>query len=326
MTDSGLGEQSDLLTVTLSQSAVQGVVIRAHGKFYEVQELGGDRHFLAEPRGTLKRYRQKTDIVAVGDRVWVTGLEDGEGRIEAVDPRRSVLQRPARGSTGSQQVILANPDQAFFVFSVAEPAPHRRMLDRFLVLAEATGLPAMIGINKVDLDRGDTGEPRSRAHATFGDYEGIYPLFYFSAKQRTGLNRVAGALAGKLTVLAGPSGVGKSSLLNALDPGGNRATQSISGSTGKGRHTTTSAQIYRIGPETFVADTPGMRALAMSSVDPEELDRYFPEFRQALGTCFYADCKHFSEPGCAVIDAVERGEISMKRYKSYRALRMGDPD
>jgi ribosome biogenesis GTPase len=115
-------------------------------------------------------------------------------------------------------------------------------------------------------------------------------------------------------------------LLNALDPDADRATQSISGATGKGRHTTTSAQIYRLGPDTFVADTPGMRALAMSSVSPEDLEGYFPEFGPLLGTCFYADCKHLSEPGCAIIEAVEQGRISRARYESYCALRTGSPD
>jgi ribosome biogenesis GTPase / thiamine phosphate phosphatase len=301
-------------------------VVRAHGKFFAVQELGGERSYLAEPRGTIKRFRQKTDIVAVGDRVWVTELEDGEARIEAVMPRRSVLQRPARGSAGVQQVILANPDQALFVFAVTQPDPHRRMLDRFLILSAATGVPALIGINKVDLDKDEGAHRHSRARTIFGDYERIYPVFYFSARERIGLDPLAKALDGKLTVIAGPSGVGKSSLLNALDPKEDRATQEISESTGKGRHTTTSAQIYRLGPDTFVADTPGMRALAMRGVDPEQLDRYFPEFRPFLGSCFYADCKHLSEPGCAVIDAVERDEISLARYESYSGLRTGEPD
>jgi ribosome biogenesis GTPase len=302
------------------------VVVRAHGKFFVVQEIGGERTFLAEPRGTIKRFRQKTDIVAVGDRVWVTELDDGEARIEAVQPRTSVLQRPARGTTNTQQVILANPDQALFVFAVARPDPHRRMLDRFLILSEATGVPALIGINKVDLDDTDAPNHQSRAGAIFGDYERIYPVYYFSAIHRIGLEALSGALRGKLTVIAGPSGVGKSSLLNALDPEGNRATQTISDATGKGRHTTTSAQIYRLGPDTFVADTPGMRALAMRGVDPEQLDQYFPEFRPFLGTCFYADCKHLTEPGCSVIAAVERGDISTARYESYSALRTGEPD
>ncbi|CAN5776507.1 ribosome small subunit-dependent GTPase A [soil metagenome] len=326
MTDPEHIDGAEQVGSSIPESAVPGVVVRAHGKFYEVQEIGGDRTFLAELRGSIKRYRQKTGIVAVGDRVLVTELDDGEGRIESVLPRRSVLQRPGRGPAGTLQVILANPDQALFMFSVAQPDPHRRMLDRFLILSEATGVPALIGINKLDLDSDDDPSHRPPAHAMFEDYQVIYPVFYFSAKHRIGLDPVADALHGKLTVIAGPSGVGKSSLLNALDPGGDRAIQAISDSTGKGRHTTTSAQIYRLGPDTFVADTPGMRALAMSSIVPEVLDQYFPEFRPMLGSCFYADCKHLSEPGCAVIEAVERGEIPVGRYQSYCALRTGVPD
>lgn len=309
----------------VADEAAYGLVVRAHGKFFEVREIGGERSFLATPRGTIKRSRAATDLVAVGDRVWVIELEDGEGRIEAVEPRRTVLHRPARGMAGVQQVILANPDQALFVFAVTHPEPHRRMLDRFLVLAEATGVPALIAVNKIDLDAGGNQGGR-RARELFGDYETVYPVFYVSAKAHTGIDAIAQALNGKLTVIAGPSGVGKSSLLNVLDPSTERSTQAISTATGKGRHTTTSAEIIALPHATYIADTPGMRALAMSGVDPAMLDRYFPEFRALLNRCFYADCTHVTEPGCPIREAVEQGAISRERYDSYVALRTGRPD
>jgi ribosome biogenesis GTPase len=131
-------------------------------------------------------------------------------------------------------------------------------------------------------------------------------------------------LAGKITPVAGPSGVGKSSLLNDLDPEGRRAIAEISAATGKGRHTTTATQLYRLDPDTFIADTPGIRALAMHGVPPDELDRCFPELRPWLGDCFYSDCTHLHEPDCAVREALEQGKIAPQRYESYAALRRGD--
>ncbi len=310
----------------LPPDAVRGVVVRAHGKFFAVQESSSGKVHLATPRGTLKRYRQKSDVVVVGDRVWITPLDYDEARIEFVEARTSVLQRPARGVSGGQQIILSNADQAMFLFSVAQPEPHLRMLDRFLVLAEATSMPAIIGVNKIDLSIGESTDPEREARQLFIDYEQSYPVFYLSAKQGIGIEPLIEALRGKLTVIAGPSGVGKSSLLNAIDPAALRQTQEISGATQRGRHTTTSAEIIRVGSDTYLADTPGIRALAMAGVRPEELDQYFPEFDAYRGECFYADCKHATEPGCPVREAVESGAISRRRYESYLALRMGDPD
>jgi ribosome biogenesis GTPase / thiamine phosphate phosphatase len=310
----------------VDDGALFGLVVRAHGKFFEVHEIGGSRTLLATPRGTLKRVRRSTDLLAVGDRVWVTELEDKEGRIEAIEPRQSVLERLARHSSTTNQVILANPDQALFVFSVTQPEPHRRMLDRFLILAESTGLPASIAINKIDLDTDEGTDHHAMATALFRDYESIYPVYHVSARERLGLDALIEALRGRLTVIAGPSGVGKSSLLNAIDPSSNRATRRISEATGKGRHTTTSAEILQLGDDIWVADTPGIRALAMRHIRPETLDQHFPEFRPYLGKCFYVDCAHITEPGCAVREALEEGAVSPERYASYVALRQGEPD
>jgi ribosome biogenesis GTPase len=265
-------------------------------------------------------------LVAVGDRVWVSDVGGGEGQIEAVAPRARVLSRLARQTDDVEQVILANPDQVLFLFAVREPEPHRRMLDRFLVMAEARGLPALVGVNKVDLDLPTAADGRSLAETIFGDYRRFYPVHFVSAVTGQGLDELRAGLLGKVTAVAGPSGVGKSSLLNVLHPEGKRAVGEISAATGKGRHTTSATQLYRIAddPETFVADTPGIRALAFYDVPPESLDTYYPELRPYLGQCFYADCTHLHEPGCAVREALEDGEISAARYASYAALRRGD--
>jgi len=299
--------------------------VRAHGKFYEAQVEDG-RILLATVRGLLRRERRRTDLVAVGDRVWVTDVGEGEGQIEAIEPRTRSLARRARLTEDTEQIILANPDQALFLFAVREPEPHLRMLDRFLVLAESRQLPAAIGVNKMDLDGPTEDGSPSLARSLFGHYEGIYPVFYLGAKTGQGIADLKAFLLGKITAVAGPSGVGKSSLLNALDPEGRRDVAAISGATGKGRHTTTATVLRRIPAElpTFVADTPGIRALSLQGVAPDELDELFPEFRDFLDRCFYPDCSHLHEPGCAVREAVEDGRISPLRYESYAALRRGD--
>jgi ribosome biogenesis GTPase / thiamine phosphate phosphatase len=309
---------------TIPDDAVRAIVIRAHGLWYEVKLLEGPRQhdvLIATMRGGLKRRRRRTDIVAVGDRVWVTELPDNEGTIHAVEPRTRALIRTARNTRDTEQVILANPDQALFVFSIADPEPHVRMLDRFIILAEMQEIPVGIVVNKADLD--DPSSERS-IERTFGIYHGLYPVFIVSAVTGQGIDELRGFLKGKTTAVAGPSGVGKSSILNAIDPGQRREVGAISEATGKGQHTTVGSRLYEIEDDTFVADTPGMRALAMHAIPVEHLDNYFVEFRPFLGHCFYHDCTHLHEPGCAVKEALEYGKIGRERYESYVSLRSGD--
>lgn len=303
--------------------AMAGIVVRAYGKFFTVQIEDG-RALLSTVRGGLKRRRRGTDLIAVGDRVFVTDVGEGEGRIESVMSRTRSLSRLARHTDDVEQVILANPDQALFLFAVRDPDPHPRLLDRFLVMAESRRLPALIGVNKMDFDGPADDEP-SLARAIFGNYERVYPVFYLSVRTGEGLEDLRQALAGKITAVAGPSGVGKSSLLNTLDPSREREVGAISEATGKGRHTTIGTTLHRVPgtAATFLADTPGIRALSLQGVAAEDLDQYFPEFRPCLGHCRYADCAHLQEPGCAVREAVAAGEIDSDRYASYAALRRG---
>jgi ribosome biogenesis GTPase len=314
------------LVIEPPPGALAGIVVRAYGKFFDVQLRDEPRTLLATVRGTVRRERRRSDLVAVGDRVWVTDVGEGEGQIEAVEPRDRVLARLARLTEDVEQVILANLDQAMFLFSVRDPSPHPRMLDRFLVMAESRNLPAMIGVSKMDLDQptGRSGEMLSKH--LFGPYEVVYPVFYLSTVTGEGIESLREAIAGKVTAVAGPSGVGKSSLLNVLDPERARETASVSGATGKGRHTTIATELLRIPGmgETYLADTPGIRSLALHGVAPEELDHCFPEFRPFLGTCFYPDCTHLHEPDCAVRRAVAEGLIPAVRYESYAILRRGE--
>ncbi len=303
---------------------IRGLVIRAHGLWYEVllmAEGAEDRVVLATIRGQLKRLHRRTDIVAVGDYVYITLLPEAEAVIEFVEPRTRSLIRTARNTRDTDQIILANPDQVLFVFALHDPEPHLRMLDRFLILAELQHLPVQLAISKLDLGDGD---PANAAATIFRDYERIYPVSYMSARTGEGVSALLSRLEGKMTVVAGPSGVGKSSLLNILDPNNMRDVGEISTATGKGRHTTVGSRLHRIGKETFVADTPGMRALAMHAVAPDRLPECYREFLPYLGDCFYQDCSHIQEPGCALRAALEREEIPLARYESYVALRTGE--
>ncbi len=295
------------------------LVVRGYGKYYDVLTPRGQ--ILCTVRGNVKRERRKTDPVAVGDRVEVTFLEDGEGIIESVAPRVKALSRQARGRTDVEHVILANPDQLIAVFAVAEPDPHPRMLDRFLLIAERAAIDSIVCVNKIDLD--ESGKRRRM----FDRYqEAGYPVVYCSVESGAGIDTLREHLDGKISVLAGPSGVGKSSLLNRIDPSLNIRVGEISDATGKGRHTTTATTIVPIWADTYIADTPGIRQLGLYGVELEHLDEYFPEFRPYLGECFYKDCTHINEPECAVLEALEAGKINRERYESYRSLRQPEQD
>lgn len=297
---------------------MRGLIIRSQSGFYSVAAETG--LWTCQLRGRLKRGPRLGDVAAVGDWVQIEPVADRKAMIEAIEPRQRMLSRldPTPRSQ-YQQIIIANPDQAVFVFSCARPAPRLGMLDRFLVIAEKQGIPALIVANKVDL----TGLDRARE--LFQHYLPLgYPLVYASVREHMGIEIFKEHLCGKVSVLAGPSGVGKSSLLNAIQPGLGLAVREVSHITSKGKHTTVVRQLFPLADGGYVADTPGLKALALWDIAPEEIDGYFPEMRPLVADCQFSDCTHVSEPGCAVREAVAQGKMHPARYQAYIRMRFGE--
>jgi ribosome biogenesis GTPase len=299
---------------------IDGLIVRSQSGFYTVETDSGP--LICQLRGRLKQGAREGDLTAIGDRVKVTVLDDGTGMIEEIKPRQRMFSRLAPTPRGEyQQIIIANPDQAIFVFSCAEPEPRLRMLDRFLVIAEKQDVQAKIVANKIDL------VGIEQAQGIFGHYPEIgYPVIYTSAKTGTGIDEFREALSHKITLLAGPSGTGKSSLLNVIQPGLGLAVQQVSQATGRGQHTTVAREMFPLDCGGYVADTPGLKALALWDMEPEEIDGYFPEIKPLVPDCQFSDCTHIHEPGCAVKAAVEVGTIPAERYESYLRLRLDDEE
>ncbi len=296
-----------------------GLIIRTQSGFFNVLADGTERAVTCQLRGRLKQGRRQGDLAAIGDTVKFTLLPDGSGVIDEILPRkREIARLDPRPQGAYRQILLANPDQAVFVFACAHPAPRLRMLDRFLVIAEKQGIPALIVANKVDLTGPDA------AREIFGLYPPLgYRVIFTSAKERLGLDELREALQNKLSALAGPSGVGKSSLMNAIQPGLDIAVGEVSISIKKGTHTTNFRQLHRLEVGGWVADAPGWKSLALWDTEPKEIDGYFPELRDLVAECQFSNCEHTHEPGCAVLKAVEAGQVRRERYDSYLRLKAG---
>ena len=327
----------------MSEKKIQGLIIKSQSGFFDVNispdpslpprsgegtkspapdSGGGVRGggvISCQLRGRLKQGKHKGDLLAVGDRVRISILPEGTGMIEEVLPRdRAIVRMDPRPRGVYKQILLANPDQALFVFACASPDPRMRMLDRFLVIAEQQNIPAIIVANKVDLVGQD------RAEELFGHYKKIgYRVIYTSAQENIGVEDLRHSLQGKLSALAGPSGVGKSSLMNTMQPGLGLAVNEISAALNRGTHTTNFRQLLPLKDGGYVADTPGWKSLALWDTQPEELDGYFPEIAPLVAQCRFSDCTHVHEPGCAVLEAVNSGELHSERFNSFVRMRDG---
>lgn len=278
-----------------------GKIVRAVAGFYYVHCREDGCVYQCRARGLFRKDGQKP---LVGDdcEFHLTHTEDTEGSVDRILPRKNALVRPP----------VANVDQAAVVFALESPAPNLSLLDRFLILMARQNIPAVIIFNKTDLG---TAEDLEKAYRGAG-----CSFFAVSVKEGTGLPKLREAFRGKTTVLAGPSGVGKSSLTNYLCPGAGMQTGEVSRQTQRGRQTTRHAQLFSCGEDSYLFDTPGFSSLTLEGMRPEEVKDFFPEFQKFEPRCRFQGCMHMAEPDCGVKEAVSAGQISGYRYESYRQL------
>lgn len=279
----------------------EGRVIKAYNSFFYVLTEGEQQELVAcRLRGRFKKTRRSIGVVP-GDRVRIDRLPDGSGVVEEQLPRTTLLKRPA----------VANITQVVLTFAAAQPDLHPLLLNRFLVLAEWSGIPKIvICVNKQDLYEGEI-------RTFLQDYEAVgYKVLRVSAQEQTGIGELRAQLQGEVTVFAGPSGVGKSSLLNCMDESLSLQTGHVSARIKRGRHTTRVAELLPY-QDSFIVDTPGFSAMELTELDVQALPEYFPEFRPYLGGCRFSPCSHTHEPDCAVKAAVEAGAITQERYDAY---------
>lgn len=294
-----------------SETTVHGMVIRTESGFHRV--LVDDRVVICRAlKRLLHGERTATTAVVIGDHVGLRLRDDGTGVIHEVLPRANELVRGMAGGGRYLDVIAANLDLLVAVHSLKEPEINLGRLDRFVLIAEAAEIPALVVLNKVDLATSEEAASAAAPYLAAG-----YHVIVTSAIRRQGIDELRTTLMNKISVVVGPSGVGKSTLLNDVQPGLALRTAEISESTGKGRHTTTTAELLRLSTGGWMADTPGLRELAIREVEPEDLAWLYPEFRPLAPLCRFSDCSHRDEAGCAVRTAADAGTIAPSRYRSY---------
>lgn len=301
---------------------LEGRVVRAQSGFYTVETSAGNH--VAVLRGRLKKDRRQEGLVALGDLVSITLLELPEGEsgqvtasVEEVLPRRSVIARRAPGPKGvwSQDVVVANIDLLVCVLSCREPDPNLRFLDRLLAVAAIDKVPACVVMTKADLGLDEGLAAQLEVYRRIG-----YPVILCSTRDGSGHDALRELITGRISAVVGASGVGKSSLINALEPGLAQRVGEISDAVNKGRHTTRVGALLPLSGGGMVADTPGLREMGVWRMDPGELEWAFPEFHPFIHQCRFSNCSHHREPGCAVRAAAEQGTVAAGRYDSY--LRM----
>lgn len=299
---------------------IEGLVIRATGSWYEV--LNGEERINCRIRGKLRlKGVRSTNPVVVGDIVRCESDQNGEWVIHDIIPRRNYIIRRASNLSKESHIIAANIDRAMIVVTLIEPVTALEFVDRFLITCEAYKVPATILLAKIDL-LADAPESVAQFHEIYNSAG--YEVIDISATEGIGIDRVKELLDGKVTLVSGNSGVGKSTLIGKIDPTLDIRTGEISESFHKGKHTTTFSTMYPIGNNGYIIDTPGIKGFGLIEIDDKELWHYFPEMIATAGECRFYNCTHTHEPGCAVVEAVKDGKISYSRYESY--LKILDDD
>lgn len=298
---------------------MQGLVIKSTGSWYEVVADNG-KTINCRIKGKFRTLDIKTtNPIAVGDHVEIEPEpEQDTGVITALHPRKNYIIRKSVNLSKQAQIIAANLDQAFLIVTLASPRTSLGFIDRFLVTAEAYAIPARLIFNKLDLFS-DEGLDILKQYQEIYEKAG-YPCYSVSAIEQTNIEQIKELLKDQVTLVSGHSGVGKSTLINALLPGSQLKTGDISDWSDKGKHTTTFAEMFKLPFGGYLIDTPGIRELGVFDIEKQELGRLFPEIRGLMGECKFHNCRHINEPGCAVLKAVENDEIEPSRYGSYLSI------
>ena len=315
----------EALTPAAPHLLLHGTVIKSTGSWYIVRGLETGQLYRCRLRGKFKiKGLKASNPLAVGDHVEFTVEEQGEGAavISHIVPRRNYIVRKSVHKTGHVHIVAANLDQALLVVTLVSPATSFGFIDRFLVTAEAYHIPVALLFNKTDLYDADGFEYQAEIAGMYASLG--YPSRTCAATTGEGVAEIDRLLDGKVSLLAGHSGVGKSTLINALVPDLDLKTAEISEFSDKGVHTTTFAEMLDVRPGTFIIDTPGIKELGLVDMPPAELAGYFPEMRALLNQCRYHNCQHTHEPGCAVREAVDQGRIALPRYDSYLSMLAGE--
>ena len=302
---------------------MRGLVIKSTGSWYQVQDEHGNSYDCRIQGKFRIKGIKTTNPIAVGD--WVNfelEADQNTGIITVLEPRRNYIIRKSVNLSKQTQIIGANLDQAILVVTLASPPTSMGFIDRFLVTAEAYGIPAILVFNKLDLFSEEGLEILEEYKAV---YENIgYPCYQVSAMEGTNIDHIIALLKDKVTLVSGHSGVGKSTLINSIVPNAALRTGLISDWSDKGKHTTTFAEMIDLPFGGKLIDTPGIRELGIVDIEKKELSHFFPEMRAFLNKCRFNNCVHINEPGCVVLDAVENGEIEPSRYESYISMYNND--
>ncbi len=302
---------------------MKGLVIKSTGSWYQVLSDTGQRvDCRIQGKFRLKDIKT-TNPIAVGDRVeFELEPELETGVITQLEERKNYIIRKSVNLSKQAQIIAANLDQAFLIVTLASPRTSLGFIDRFLVTAEAYDISASLIFNKLDLFSNEGLEILAEYEQIYTDLG--YPCYHVSAREGTNIEQIKTLLKDQVTLISGHSGVGKSTLINAILPEAEVKTGAVSDWSDKGQHTTTFAEMYTLPFGGYLIDTPGIRELGVFDIEPQELGRLFPEFRERMGDCRFHNCRHINEPGCAVLTALENGEIEPSRYDSYLSIYHGN--